>query len=464
MLFQRLPAQKAAIWSLLGAYMLLPSSLEVDAPLLPPLDKMSITAVTTLMLCWAFGSTIPRAPLPSIIPVLACIFVVSPLLTSFDNSYELEIAGNSIPGFYPLVALKFAGRNLLSLIPLYIGCRFLANSDGRMALLKAVPTAMLFYSLPMMFEIRMSPQLHRWIYGYFPHASFAQQIRDGGFRPVVFFPHGLTLALFTSLTLLATLLLFRLKTRIFSVSPSLLSSYFAGLLLLCKSLGPIIYAVVFAPLILFTRPRFWVRIGCAVSIVACAYPFLRTNGLSPVDLVTIAAREVSPKRSASFEVRVRNENELLAKANEKPLFGWGGWGRSRIYDEATGTDISVTDGAWIIEYGTFGWTGYLSLFGLLAAALFSAARRTTNELSAGNIARGGLALLLAVHIIDSIPNATDMSLVFLIAGCIATKSQLSRGFTRKRRLEGNGFQGHRRESPHLTASDEWKEGPGHEAR
>ena len=51
-LFNRLPLAKAAIWSLLGGFLLLPSALEVDAPLLPPLDKMSVTAVATLLLCW----------------------------------------------------------------------------------------------------------------------------------------------------------------------------------------------------------------------------------------------------------------------------------------------------------------------------------------------------------------------------------------------------------------------------
>ena len=200
--FSRLPLEKAVIWSLLGGYMLLPSSLEVDAPLLPPVDKISITALATLLLCWVYGSQAPR-PKRSIL--------VSPLLTSLDNSYELATGGKSIPGFYPLTALKFAGRNLLSLVPMYIGSRFLSTENARSALLKALPTAMVFYSLPMLFEVRMSPQLHRWVYGYFPHVSFAQQIRNGGFRPVVFFTHGLALALFTALALLAALVLFRVR-------------------------------------------------------------------------------------------------------------------------------------------------------------------------------------------------------------------------------------------------------------
>jgi hypothetical protein len=283
---------------------------------------------------------------------------------------------------------------------------------------------MLFYSLPMLFEIRMSPQLHRWIYGYFPHASFAQQMRDGGFRPVVFFTHGLALALFTAIGLLAALILWRSRTRIFGYSSSLTATYLSGLLILCKSLGPVFYAIALAPVILLTKPRFWVKIGCAASLFVCAYPLLRGNGLSPIDLVTSVAQSISADRSASFQTRVKNEEQLLAKAQQKPLFGWGEWGRNRIYDERTGRDISLTDGAWILQYGTFGWVGYLGLFGMLAVAQFLALGATGKELSSSNIQRGGLALILAVYLIDFIPNAADFSLIFMIAGAAAATARV----------------------------------------
>ena len=41
--------------------MLLPSDFTVDWPLLPPLDKMAVTAVTTLLLCWMKGTQLPPA-------------------------------------------------------------------------------------------------------------------------------------------------------------------------------------------------------------------------------------------------------------------------------------------------------------------------------------------------------------------------------------------------------------------
>lgn len=414
------------MWSLLGGFMLLPSSLDVDLPLLPPVDKMSVTGLATLLLCWIYGSQVPRPRRSIALYVLALVFVLSPLLSSLDNSYELQTGGKSIPGFYPLTALKFAGRNLLTIVPMYIGSRFLSTDSARSVLLKALPTAMVFYSLPMLFEIRMSPQLHRWVYGYFPHASFAQQIRDGGFRPVVFFSHGLALALFTAVAVLAALVLARARIRVLGQKAGLVAAYLGGLLALCKSLGPAVYAVVLAPVVFLTRPRTWVKLACAVSIVVCAYPLLRNHGLAPTQLVSQAASAISADRSKSFQVRVENEGVLLAKANQKPWFGWGGWGRNRIYDNWTGQDISVTDGGWIIQFGCYGWVGYLSLFGLLAVALFKALRATDKEVTPASITRGGLALLLGVYMADSIPNSTPLSLILILAGSIASTARARR--------------------------------------
>ena len=422
--FAKWPTEKAAIWSLLGGYMLLPSSFTVDWPLLPPLDKMAVTALATLLLCWMKGTLVPRPRHSILLYLLGIGFVVAPIFTSFGNSYELQEAGKSVHGFYLADGVKFAGRNLMLLTTLHIGRRFLSTENARVLLLKAIPSAMLVYSVAMLFELRMSPQLHRWVYGYFPNDNFVQQIRGAGFRPVVFFSHGLTLALFTAIALLCAVVMIRAKLRIFRVDSRLIAAYLSGLLVACKSLAPGIYAITFAPIILFTRPRLWVKVGCVASLVVCAYPLLRNHHLAPTQLVSDVSMAISPERNASFAVRVLNEGQLLAKAEQKPWFGWGGWSRNRIFDQWTGKDVSVTDGGWIIYFGVYGWLGYLSLYGLLAAALFQAHRAMDKQVTPANITRGGIALLLTVYVINSIPNATEEWLVFLLAGCISSVPRL----------------------------------------
>lgn len=419
LLFVLLPLEVAAIWSLLGGYLLLPSGLEVNLPMVPPIDKVSIPAVSTLLLCWMKGSQF-RAPRPSwLVYLFSFCFFLSPIFTSLDNSYELQTPVGSIPGFYPADALKLAVNNLIILAPFYIGARYLCTPESRVLLLKSVVIAGLLYSLPMLFEVRMSPQLHRWVYGYFPH-SFGQQIRDGGFRPVVFLEHGLQVALFTSLAVIGALLALRNRWRIVRVPAELAAPYLGIVLLLCKTLGALVYATVAAPIVLFTRPRFWSTMACAMLLFVCAYPTLRWHGLIPIQHISSAAAAISNDRAGSFQFRAENEGQLLAKANEKPLFGWGTWGRNRVRDAETGRDISTTDGTWIIQYGMFGWFGYLSLFGLLASASFRAARAVGHETTPDSMVVGGLSLMLAINVIDLLPNSNLTSLTFLFAGSIST--------------------------------------------
>ena len=79
--------------------------------------------------------------------------------------------------------------------------------------------------------------------------------------------------------------------------------------------------------------------------------------------------------------------KMLAHAAEKPLFGWGGYGRNHVYDMATGRMLTIADGAWIISLGIYGWVGYIAEFGLLAlplvklgaAALHRPANRGTTD-------------------------------------------------------------------------------------
>jgi len=420
-LFVKLPTEKAAIWSLLGGYMLLPSGMSVDLPMLPPMDKMSITALATLLLCWMKGGKERTVPRSILMYVLGFGFVVAPIVTSLGNSYELQEGGRSIHGFYPLDGLKFAGRNLLPLIPLHIGRRYLSSEGARILLVKALPAAMVIYSLPMLYEFRMSPQLHRIVYGYFP-SSFVQQMRQGGFRAVVFFSHGLVLAFFTSLAVLCAFILIRTRIKVFRADPRVIAAYLSGLLVLCKSLGPLLYAIIFAPVILFTRPRIWVKIACAVSLVLCAYPYLRMHGLTPAESMSSLATSISADRDQSLQTRYQNEEILLAKAEQKPWFGWGGWSRNRVFDEY-GKDVSLTDGTWIIYFGVYGWLGYLSLFGLLSVALFQANRAIGRDLSTANVTLGGLALLLMVSLINCIPNSVEEWFLFLLAGSVGSASR-----------------------------------------
>jgi hypothetical protein len=422
-LFVALPLEAAAIWSLLGGYLLLPSGTQIDIPMLPPIDKTSVPAVATLQLCWMKGTRVPYPKRSMLVYLLAIGYVIAPIFTSLDNSYELQTATGSVPGFYPLDSLKIAGRNVILLAPFYVGSRFLSTDEGRSQILKAFSVSALFYSIPMLLEVRLSPQFHRWVYGYLPQ-SFALQIRGAGYRPVVFLEQGLQVALFAAMALIACMVLARGKRRVLTLPAGLVAPYLFLVLLLCKTLGAMIYAVMAAPIVMFAKPRTWVKFSCALLLLVCAYPVLRTYDIIPVQHISSAATSISLDRSRSFETRIENEDLLLAKALQKPWFGWGTWGRNRVRDQYTGQDITISDGGWIIQFGSFGALGYISLFGLLAAAGFRALRSIGSELTPESVTTGGLSLLLAVNVIDMIPNSNLTPLTLLIAGSIASAARV----------------------------------------
>src|SRR5207302_8625560 len=76
-------------------------------------------------------------------------------------------------------------------------------------------------------------------------------------------------------------------------------------------------------------------------------------------------------RADSVQDRLENDDLMIQRAVERPVFGWGGWGRNRVYVKAQGEDSSVTDGLWIIAFGTRGWVG---LLGVCLSILLPAAR------------------------------------------------------------------------------------------
>jgi hypothetical protein len=413
LLFRRLPAHWAIIWTLLGGYLLLPVRTEIDLPLLPAFDKTFLPAAAALACCLPLlrspGELLPRARTPRL---LVLVFLLGPFVTVALNGAPSVVGVRVLPGLTVYDAFSFGLTHAVLVIPFLLGQRFLAGESARRALLAAIAAAGLAYSLPALFEVRMSPQLHIWIYGFFPH-SFVQQMRFDGFRPVVFLGHGLGVALFFSLATLAAAALWRGTTKGRWV---LATGWLAVTLVLCKSVGALAYATLLAPVILFggRTPQRLALLGIGLTVLL--YPALRGADLMPVAQVEALAAGIDEDRAQSLRFRFDNEDILLARAAERPLFGWGGWGRSRVFDPATGEDLSTTDGAWVVTIGQYGWLGYAAEFGLLVWPLLILGR--------GRVARRApfsamaLALILAANLIDLIPNSGLTPLTWLIAGAL----------------------------------------------
>jgi hypothetical protein len=139
--------------------------------------------------------------------------------------------------------------------------------------------------------------------------------------------------------------------------------------------------------------------------------------------VVSLAEAIDPDRAASFSFRLREEAEILDRAMERPLFGWGGYARARLFDEF-GNNTSVTDGYWIIIFGDGGWARYLAVFGLLCGPVIALAMRARRYDVAPETA--AIALILAANLVDLIPNTGISPITWLLAGALWGRLELGR--------------------------------------
>jgi hypothetical protein len=195
------------------------------------------------------------------------------------------------------------------------------------------------------------------------------------------------------------------------------TGYLGLILVLCKSAGAVVFAAIFVPLLVVMGRRWQIMLAALVAMIVVTYPLLRGADLIPVDRIIAAANDISPERGYSLQFRIENENALLARAAEKPWFGWGGYGRNLILDPVTGRALTIADGAWIIALGVYGWLGYITEFGLLALPLVLLGREALlQRSSAFSPFACGMALILAANMMDMLPNATLVPLTWLMAG------------------------------------------------
>lgn len=426
-LFRTLPVPKAIAIAIVGGYLLLPVEPSYNLPLLPRYDKHLAAAAPAFVLAFLLSRSarypgvadIPSRPgwLPQAAPVRVCLFVMfaGTLLTVLTNGDAITFPLRVLPGLRPYDAAAAALSAITMLLPFLLARKYLARPEDQAMLLAVLAVAALAYSLPALWEVRMSPRLNAQIYGFFSH-SWQQHMRAGGFRPVVFLEHGLRLGLFLAVGILATAITLRLRRDVVRTAAVCGLVWLVATLVLSKNLSAFIIVCLLLPAALALRPRSQLLMAAILAGTVLVYPMMRASGLVPVQTVTSAiASFAEGDRMASLQFRFENEDRLLEKANDRALFGWGGWGRARVYSES-GYDISTTDGAWIIEFGASGWIGYVARFGLLTLPiLLLAFRRREDPVT---LATSGLALVLAGNLLDLLPNSSLTPLTWMMAGAL----------------------------------------------
>lgn len=413
------PHRAVAVLLVFGT-LFLPELQFFSIPVLPDMDKDTIACAWAFFpaLIWGWGR-IKRGRLGRFAWFLFALIVIVDLGRAATNQDPLVIGGRFIPAIPSHTGLTFIMEDfLLIFAPYYLGAALFSESDDLRDFLRIFCVGGLVYVPLVALELRFSPQLHQWIYGYLQH-TWLQVMRDGGYRPMVFMHHGLAVALFMATCSILAFGMARARERIWRFKALPVAIVFAVLLSLSHSLGAFLFVVALAPVVWFTSPRMQVRVAALLAILVMAYPILRAYDWFPTQALVDGARMISEDRAGSIDFRFYNENIVLERAFERPIFGWGGFDRIFVFDEESGDELSTFDGAWIITYAQSGALGFISKFGLLTWPIWLAYRRIRRvPTRPDQLLLSTLAVVTAMVSTDLLPNGMFTYFPYLFAGAL----------------------------------------------
>jgi hypothetical protein len=401
-MFLLLPPRRAVVASIIGAWLLLPPA-AIPLSGIPDFDKMMAATVGILIGTFIFQPNrllefrFRWFDLP-----MVC-WCVAPLISSVQNGLGVY---DGLSGSV-LCIFRWA-------LPYLIGRLYLSDSDGLRELTVGIVLGGLAYIPAILLELRLSPFLKGMVYGIYQWEGS----RYGGYRPFVFLATGLELGMWMTAVCLSAVWLWKCGTlkRIGSIPfGSVLLPALLVVTVLCRSGGALVLLLVglfflFASTHFRSKPLF-----LALLLVPPLYYGIRITNLWTGDDLVQAIERIDPVRAQSLGFRFSCENVLIEKAMQQPVWGWGGWGRSRVVD-ATGKDWAATDGIWIIHlgwygcFGLFSWTASLLLAPLLFLCRYPIERWKSPSVGPMAI----VATLLGLYAIDCLLNGF-LNVAYLVA-------------------------------------------------
>ena len=409
-LFAFFPPRRAVIVAFLAAWLFLPMA-GYKVPGLPDYTKMSATALGVLMGAAIFDTDRLLAFRPRWVDLPMFIWCTSPFVTSYITGLGLydgcsEIVRQFITWGLPYVIGRVYFSDLQAIRELAVGL-FIGG---------------LIYVPLCLFEVRFSPQLHVWVYGFRQH-SFYQNMRDGGFRPMVFMQHGLMVAMWMGMTALVGVWVWKSKVvqHVWEVPMYLLVPAMLLTVYLCKSKYALLLLVTGVGTLYLAK---WLRMRAvvvALLMIPPTYMFLRSEGvITGQELIAQAKSIFGQERSESLAVRLNNENALAARAMERPWFGWGGWGAARVTGD-DGKDL-VTDSLWIITLGKAGWVGLAALTAMLLLPMLLVCRDWRIELWTHPMVAPVvvLGMMTSLYMFDHLMNGMVNPIFMLAVGAVSS--------------------------------------------
>lgn len=435
--FGKLSAGKAAATCMIVPWMFGPNVCRIDLPLLPGFEKHGLAAIGAVL----GGAIYYRSRLREAKPLrgvdLFIILLVIGRFGSYAVNREVVPQGpNMAPGLSLQDAAYYSIESLVSCwLPLLVGRAFVRSRTEGIRMLQLFALATLVQIPLVLFELRMGPNLHDRIYGYDVFRAFGQSIRDGGYRPKLFVGHGLTVGMVMMTGTLSAFALKKLGQRSLAKLPMTVVVWL--LLAICvvvKAKSPLTYTMLGIGLVMVMSPKLQVRAAAVFASLVFFYAYIHVTQQFPRDEIMARLQVFGADRVQSMGFRFDNELVLVERAVEKMAFGWGGYGRERIF-APDGKDLTIQDGQWIIVLGQQGVVGLIAFFGTLFGPIFVAAMRMSKI---RNIKDQRIiavtALITGFYSFNMIPNNFVPNLPFFFAGAVlGLSNEALRAQTRERR-------------------------------
>ncbi|NEP13286.1 MAG: O-antigen ligase domain-containing protein [Symploca sp. SIO2C1] len=352
-LFMRFPPQRAVIISFVVAWLFLPQRAAFILPGIPDYDKLSATCYGILLATLIYDAQRITSFKLGWLDLPMLTWSIAPFLSSISNGL----------GWYDGVS-NALNQTVSYGLPYFLGRIYLNNLPGLRKLAVAIFIGGLVYAPLCLFESRMSPQLHFMVYGYHGIRQFGQGVRLGGFRPSVFMQHGLSVGMWMMAATLIGIWLWQSKVlkKLWGIPMSVLVAFLAISFVMVKSTGAYIYLGYGVLTMLVAK---WMRTALPILFLTVSlFFYFYQNALTETYItdqaVTFLSEVLPQERIESLVYRFDNEEILVDKARERVVFGWGGYGRNRVYD-SEGNDITTTDSLWIIAFGINGLVGLTAI-------------------------------------------------------------------------------------------------------
>ena len=406
-LFAMLPPRRAVLAAYLLAWLFLPQA-GIPLPGLPDLDKVTASGMGVLLGVVMFDA--------GRLMTFKFSWVDLPIVAWCAASMTSSLTNN----LGPYDGLAGVLRDFFTWgIPYFVGRLYFNDLESLRELAIGIFVGGLIYVPLCLIEIRFSPQLHRWVYGFHP-ASFAMAIRFGGYRPTVFMQHGLMVGMWMTSATIAGLWLWQsgAVSKLRNMPVWMLLAALAVTTIMCKSMGAIVLLAIGVAMLYCAKTLRTSVVLAIVMLITPTYMILRTQGWWDGHQLVEIANKIDVERGSSLQDRLNDEDQLIARASQRPMWGWGGWGRWRIKDEWTGENMTSSDGMWVIvrgERGNFGLAAN-TLIVMLPAVLFMLRVKARDWGTPMFAAPAVLAMMLILWSMDNLFNAMMNPMYVMAAG------------------------------------------------